>query len=492
MALRLNMAFLLPLLLAPAGAVQASELASLRVRSVSPDLPKISVYFDLLDEENQPAPPPQLDQLTLTIGPSPTQSQSIQRFEQTRTGIAYIFLVDISKSFALKKFAQLKTVLKNWVQALTQEDAAAVLTFGQDVKLVQDFTRDKNRLLEAVELKPTDNLTQLHQGFLRAMAMGKRADPDLPQYRVIVTLSDGQEDFPGGVTHQEVNDRLKEDRVPIYALGFSSASPTPTAREALQALGVLARTSGGEYLAATGARLDVEYEALRRRIRQVFVAQFECPACEADGQLHRVQLSYTNGTKIFTDGLSVRLLPRLDTEAPTSIEDKSPPGNDTPAHRQKNWWLYAAAGILLIAVSGAVLLLRKPARYERTEQDEQNERNNFEGQAERDGLGEQKENIVPEGLSSTLSNGTNDTTGIQVRFTPVGERIGAPEFKTHLIDRIVIGRHTECTVVITDDLEVSGHHCELIRADAHIFVRDLNSRNGTLVNGIPISGRHKL
>lgn len=149
--------------------------------------------------------------------------------------------------------------------------------------------------------------------------------------------------------------------------------------------------------------------------------------------------------------------------------------------------------MLLIGVLGAVLLLRKPSRDGQTERDGQD---NIEDHAEREELGEQEAAMLPEEPRSTLHNAsdteTRDTIGIQVRLTPVGRRARTQAFQAHLIDRIVIGRQAECAAVIADDLEVSGHHCELIRADKHIFVRDLNSRNGTLVNGAPIRGRHKL
>lgn len=48
--------------------------------------------------------------------------------------------------------------------------------------------------------------------------------------------------------------------------------------------------------------------------------------------------------------------------------------------------------------------------------------------------------------------------------------------------RIVIGRAPDCTVVL-DNPNVSKHHCEVSLSGAQILVTDLNSTNGTCVNG---------
>jgi len=55
----------------------------------------------------------------------------------------------------------------------------------------------------------------------------------------------------------------------------------------------------------------------------------------------------------------------------------------------------------------------------------------------------------------------------------------------------VIGRSSECSVIL-DGALVSRRHAALRIADARVFLRDLNSRNGTSVNGQPIRGEVEL
>jgi pSer/pThr/pTyr-binding forkhead associated (FHA) protein len=53
-------------------------------------------------------------------------------------------------------------------------------------------------------------------------------------------------------------------------------------------------------------------------------------------------------------------------------------------------------------------------------------------------------------------------------------------------DSVVIGRGTECDVVIKDP-KASRRHCQLTRKEAGFLLEDLGSKNGTYVNGSRIT-----
>ena len=82
--------------------------------------------------------------------------------------------------------------------------------------------------------------------------------------------------------------------------------------------------------------------------------------------------------------------------------------------------------------------------------------------------------------------------GKQVRLTVVRGDANRPPYEVNLTDRLVIGRAADCDVALTDDKEVSRNHCELTLEDEVIRIADLGSKNGTLVNGVPISGSYQL
>src|SRR5689334_5615268 len=57
--------------------------------------------------------------------------------------------------------------------------------------------------------------------------------------------------------------------------------------------------------------------------------------------------------------------------------------------------------------------------------------------------------------------------------------------------RAVLGRHPDCDIVL-DIGAVSRQHAQILLVENDFYVEDLESRNGTFVNGEPIKGRQRL
>ena len=60
-----------------------------------------------------------------------------------------------------------------------------------------------------------------------------------------------------------------------------------------------------------------------------------------------------------------------------------------------------------------------------------------------------------------------------------------------LHDELTVGRGGGCGIVL-DDTFVSQVHARVFRRDGEIWVEDLGSRNGTLVNGQPLTNAQRL
>lgn len=57
-----------------------------------------------------------------------------------------------------------------------------------------------------------------------------------------------------------------------------------------------------------------------------------------------------------------------------------------------------------------------------------------------------------------------------------------------VINTIVIGRSYGCEISV-NDFYISGRHCRVNVENGRLYVEDLNSTNGTFLNGIRITGR---
>ena len=60
-----------------------------------------------------------------------------------------------------------------------------------------------------------------------------------------------------------------------------------------------------------------------------------------------------------------------------------------------------------------------------------------------------------------------------------------------LQDELTVGRGGGCGIVL-DDTFVSQVHARVFRRDGGVFVEDLGSRNGTLLNGKPVGNAQRL
>ncbi len=73
-------------------------------------------------------------------------------------------------------------------------------------------------------------------------------------------------------------------------------------------------------------------------------------------------------------------------------------------------------------------------------------------------------------------------------ITYEGQNLGEMELNK---ERVTIGRHPDNDIVLQNDRAISGHHAVIITIMSDSFLEDLDSTNGTVVNGKQI-GKHPL
>jgi VWFA-related protein len=434
--------------------VLGGEACTLRLRQAHPLADGIKVYLDILDEDEEQVQGLSLNELGLTVnlGQNPCRIRKFEPFVRADEGVAYVFLVDVSKSLTEDEFRQMKKAMGIWIEAMTDKDQAAVVTFGESVRVAQDYTGDQTVLRKAIDLLyPKDQKTQLHRGLAKAIELGRRNDPQLPTRRVIVTLSDGREDYTGGMVKDEVLAMLAEDRIPVYALGFYRRPLSAEKQKHLDVLGEFARRSGGDYWQMDSTPIAEAYSGIRRRILQSYVASITCQGQVMDGSLSHLRFSLTKDGKALSDGIDIRLVA-------------------APAKKRTSgkWFLFVIIGLAIVGSVAVFLLKTKALRRDYP-----------------------VEEVIAEEESEAEMEEPN-LSGIKIRIIPTGKSKGEQAFELKLVDRITLGREKAGNDLSFKDQEISRRHCELTREEEVVFVQDLQSRNGTYVNGVPISGRHRL
>lgn len=141
--------------------------------------------------------------------------------------IAVVLVIDTSTSMEGVPLAEAKAAAAVFVESIGDNDSIAILQFDSSVRVVQDYTSDKDVLLSAIDGLVSSGQTALYDaGFV---GVETAANAPYPR-RVVVMLSDGAE--YGGIAEtgqvaqrSEANaeDALAQaeiDGVPVYTIGL--------------------------------------------------------------------------------------------------------------------------------------------------------------------------------------------------------------------------------------------------------------------------------
>lgn len=429
----------------------ASSMASLRIRKIDTDWPQVKVYFDVLDSYGQHVLQLNSPSLSATIGKNPAVTKEIIPFNDSGDGVAYIFLVDISKSLTESEFSQMRGALNSIVDTMSEQDKVAIITFGSNVQVIQPFSNEQEILKQKIsQLAATDNQTQLYKGLAKAMEMGHIVDAKVPRRRAIVTLTDGEDDDDNSIQQEQVFEKMRLEKVPTYAIGFYRSPLTEQKQTHLHKLSELAKFSGGAYFQTGAKTINDIYREVVKSIKAGFVATIDASNISEFDSVQRMELRFSLEGKEFSDAVDVRI--------PTKDKFKiTVASSNQGAEQQQSTpvWIFWGGGILAILIVGAaaVVLTRRKNTITALPVDSE-----------------------PCKMISLVFSGSNsESCDICIK------------------DKIVFGRDKHLSqFVIEHDDQLSGVHCQIAVEGSDLFITDLASTNGTLVNGVPITTKVQL
>lgn len=374
---------------------------------------------------------------------------SLTPFEKSDEGTAFIFLVDISKSLREPQLNLMKEALSRFIEEMGPRDEAALLSFGDAVVLVEDFTDQRRRLLARVEgLRLTDMTTHLHHGLIRVQEMARRLDEGLPRRKVAIVLSDGKNEAVGGETKEEVLESFRREGLPLFALGFY-APPLEPMRPHLEQLRQFAQVSGGDYFPPDGPSVGEILKELQKRLNLVWRADVDLSSLTHDGREVDIEARLQRKGGILSDRIRLRLwaggASAFSTEGKASEREGTRELHAAPVPVEGPFpWLW----VLLLAFLFALLLLF---------------------------LRRRQASFVPDADRSV-----REPRRLKLDIFREGRR--QESFSLSLEERLTLGRASDNDVCLKGDPSISARHCELYLLKGDLFVNDLKATNGTYVN----------
>lgn len=222
--------------------------------------------------------------------------------------LAVVFAIDISGSMTTEEMNRLKSALNAFSAKLAGHPAVySVMAFGMNVKVLQKFTPEADKLdraFERIAREPNGLSTHTYDAVDDAIRLLVRHAPRTRERRLmkraVLVITDG---FPVGdtVSARTVIERANAADASIYVvtlpsysrmMAVASQNPLPTPLE----VSGLAESTGGRSVYAEERNYEALFRALAEEVTSAYVLAFYPPELKRrDGQFHNIRIEGPKG-----------------------------------------------------------------------------------------------------------------------------------------------------------------------------------------------------
>lgn len=386
--------------------------------------------------------------------------QTIGRLETVRQAgspVSYLLMVDASTSMP-----GFQEDVVGFAESLAEHSGEntrfTLATFGDGFQVIGEDVAPEEVPEQLAGLQYSEPITQLHSAIGQALDYFEGLSRQGNELRSLVVLTDAVEYDPqGGIPYDTLLERMERSDVMLHAIGFGDD------RAALDRLNQLVQASdGSQWEIGEACTADQAADQLVEYNGRLFVLGFDLSGYVSDGEEQPLSLVFSSGAELVGQAesqvaLPVSQDPGTEPEPDSGSELPAPePGGGAPAaqpeapeEQPENSALPLAIGIgaaVLVVILAAVVL----GRRKKTEE-------------------------VPQPAPA----------GIYMRLEVVrgAQRTERTEFT--LRDELHIGRDPACDIAF-DDETLSLRNSRVFLDQGAVYLEDLQSQNGTRVNGTPV------
>lgn len=204
--------FLLAMLLIP----QYAYADSLDMKVISVNMPDIRIYLEESSEDVVK------DELKLYLNDDKLNVTDIMPFSDLEEGIEYYFLMDTSTSISSAYFQGMKDGLIKFISKLDEKDRITIVTFGAKIKtLYKNVEKDETTFEKVKNLQNAENQTHLFEAMTQ---IAKQANDGSDLRKIMILLSDGEDVAIGSNNKAEAVSAVKNAGIGFYCLTIEPAS----------------------------------------------------------------------------------------------------------------------------------------------------------------------------------------------------------------------------------------------------------------------------
>jgi Ca-activated chloride channel family protein len=208
--------------------------------------------------------------------------QDLAFFQRSGLPLAVALLFDTSGSMR-GELPALQRAAAEFVRALDIEDVVSVMSFGDTLRMLQDFTADRSAVERAIRDAPAGGGTALNAAVYVALTeltttRAASQDDGVPRRRVLVLLSDGN-DTESLVGFDDVLALAARRDVAIYSIRLERPKPAVAVREPDQGRSALERlasqTGGRAFFPQQRYALRTVFRDIRRELASQYALAYE-------------------------------------------------------------------------------------------------------------------------------------------------------------------------------------------------------------------------
>lgn len=448
-------------------------------------------------------------QFTATISGKECPVLGISTVEEAGEGVTFYCLVDVSGSMRQEQMEAAKEVLMAICEGLREQDNMVIGALGTTLE-VSSFLTDREEIRSGIDdLAAGSDYTAIYDAVTDSIAV-LQSSKECNRKKCLVLISDGDDETEMGKTRNDAMRAIEDSRIPVYTVAVLRRSNTQQQRESAKKLGEFARQSVGgmdlvpavnEYSAKEAGDLilgDI-YNGL---ILTLDASQADLSRDEA---LLRVQLEmdsavYSDDMYVYTADLSDGKEPEppIPSATPEPTPSATPEPKPDPGPNRLLVYLAVLAALAVVAlVVSALLISRNRKKREEEERQEQERQQKERQEQERRQQIEQEEqahraraSTPPSGLIGSQTVGASAGVWYEVRFVAIDHEDIVFTLKLQEGKAVTIGRNNKADMIFNpNDRHLSSVQCRLCCRQGAMNVWDMDSRNDTFVNGVPI---HKI
>ncbi len=254
--------------------------------TIRAEVPLVNIIFSTLERDNRPVPGLTMDDFLVFEDRKP---QKIEYFSQLTEGseipLTIALLIDTSGSVRTKLDNEKETAAEFLKSILRKsKDEALIIQFDSEVRLVQDFTDDTERLVRALNSLEAGNSTSLYDAIY--LAVEEKLKGEIGR-RVIVVITDG-DDTASKLKKENAIEAAQRSDVLIYGIGVRS-------REFGANFGVLKRfaeETGGGFFSPQARMTEIQaaFKAIGEELKGQYSLAYTPENRANDGTFRAVEI----------------------------------------------------------------------------------------------------------------------------------------------------------------------------------------------------------